>query len=187
MRSGSVRGARRQRGFAYMLLLVLIAILGIASSSAVMLGAQLGRRDAERQLLAIGGEFQRALRSYAGVPVAAPATAPPVPLTGRGPKSLEHLLKDPRVPGLRRHLRQVYADPLTGKAEWGLVTDSQGSILGIYSLAAGTPIQQAGFDPTLGGFEQAASYGDWVFGLPGARTPASAARSAASAASAAQK
>lgn len=169
MRNGS------QRGFAYMLLLVLIAVLGVVSASAVMLGAQLGRRDAERQLLDIGGEFQRALRSYAGVPLAAAAGAPGgMALGGRGPKSLEDLLKDPRVPGLRRHLRQIHADPLTGKVEWGLVTDSQGAILGVYSLAGGTPIKQAGFDPTLAGFEQAPNYQAWVFGLPGARLPDSA-------------
>ncbi len=155
MRSGNRAGG--QRGFAYLLLLATIAILGIASSAAVTLGAQMGRRDAEQQLMAIGAEFQQALRGYAGVPLGA-----------RGPRSLEELLKDPRVPGIRRHLRQLYADPLTGKAEWGLVTDSQGFIVGIHSLADGTPIKQNGFDPAQAGFEEARSYRDWVFGLPGA-------------------
>jgi hypothetical protein len=76
------------------------------------------------------------------------------------------LLKDARVPGLRRHLRQVYADPLTGKKEWGLVTDNQGFIVGVHSLSEAQPIQQVGFEPQLAQLEEAKSYRQWVFGLP---------------------
>jgi type II secretory pathway pseudopilin PulG len=144
-----------------MLLLLAIALIGLAASATISLGATFARRDAERQLLAVGMEFQLALRSYAGVPVnvAMPAAA-------QGPRSLDDLLKDPRVPGLRRHLRQLYADPLTGKQEWGLVKDNQGLILGVHSLAEGQPIQRSGFEPQLASFEDAESYRQWIFGLP---------------------
>ena len=156
-------GRRRAHGgFAYVLLLLAIALIGLAASAALSIGATVARRDAEQQLLAIGAEFQQALRSYAGVPVGAMA-----PVAGRGPRSLEDLLKDPRVPGVRRHLRQLYADPLTGKSEWGLVTDGQGFINGVYSLAEGTPIKRSEFTPQWMRFEEAASYREWVFGLPG--------------------
>jgi type II secretory pathway pseudopilin PulG len=156
----------RQAGFAYVLLLLVVALIGLVSAATVSLGAAMARRDAEQELLAIGGEFQRALRSYAGMPVnAATASAVIAANPGRGPKSLEDLLKDPRAPGLRRHLRQVYADPLTGRAEWGLVRDAQGAIVGVYSLADGVPIQQGGFDAQWAGFEEAGSYREWVFGL----------------------
>ena len=161
MRTGSVPG---QRGFAYLLLLLAIALIGVAASAAVSLGATMARRDAEQQLLAIGAEFQQALRSYAGVPAGAV-----IPTGGRGPRSLEDLLKDPRVPGVRRHLRQLYADPLTGKTEWGLVTDNQGYIAGVYSLAEGKPIKRSGFDAQWLDFDEAESYRDWTFGLPIAR------------------
>ena len=150
-----------QRGFAYVLLLVVIAVLAVLASSSLSLGAAMARRDAERQLLAIGLEFQQALRSYAGV---APAAASPA--AGRGPRTLEDLLKDPRVPGTRRHLRQIYADPLTGRADWGLVRDAQGHILGIHSMAQGRPIKRTAFEPALASFEEAESYRQWVFGLP---------------------
>lgn len=128
----------------------------------------MARRDAERELLAIGAEFRHALRSYAGVPLQAIE-----PAAHRGPRSLDELLRDPRAPGVRRHLRQIYADPLSGKTEWGLVRDPQGFLIGMYSLAEGRPITRTGFEPGGTGFEDAETYRQWVFGLPAARpTPA---------------
>jgi len=153
-----MRTGRRQRGLAYLVLLLAIALLGLAASASLSLGAAMARRDAERQLLAVGLEFQQALRSYAGISVAAPG--------GLGPRALGDLLKDPRVPGTRRHLRQLYPDPLTGRTEWGLVRDSQGYIVGVHSLAMGKPLQRTGFEPLQANFEEAESYGKWIFGLP---------------------
>jgi type II secretory pathway pseudopilin PulG len=150
-------GDRSQRGFTYILLLLAIAIVGVVASSALSVGSAIGRRNAEQELLAIGLEFQQALRSYASVSGGG---------TVRGPRSLEELLKDARLPGVRRHLRQVYADPLSGRAEWGLVLDGQGFIVGVHSLSPGTPIQRHGFPPVLVGFEEAETYQQWVFGLP---------------------
>lgn len=157
-------GKHRNGGFAYVLLLVAVALIGLAASGSVSLGAKVARRDAERQLLAIGMEFQEALRSYAGV-----ATSAVVPNAARGPRTLEELLKDQRVPGIRRHLRQIYVDPMTGKAQWGLVTDPAGFIIGIHSLADGEPIRREGFEVPLASFENAAGYRQWVFGLPAAQ------------------
>lgn len=154
-------GKRDSSGFAYLLLLLAVALIGLAAAAAVSLGATMARRDAEQQLLAIGMEFQRALRSYSGVPLGAST-----PVAALGPRSLDDLLRDPRVPGIRRHLRQVYADPLTGKREWGIVTDSQGFIVGVHSLFDGQPIRRTGFDPQLAPFEGAESYQQWIFGLP---------------------
>lgn len=111
----------------------------------------MARRDAERHLLAIGAEFERALVSYAG--------------GARGPRTLDELVRDPRMPGTRRHLRQIYADPLTGRPDWGLVTDPQGFIVGVYSLAEGRPIQRSAFEAHWGHMEEADSYRDWVFGV----------------------
>lgn len=173
MASGE-RGAGPQRGYAYLLLLVAVAVIGVAASSAVSLGAALARRDAEQQLLAIGSEFQQALRSYAGIPVNAPPTT--ALMLAPAPRTLDDLLKDPRSPSIRRHLRQLYFDPLTGKPEWGVVKDARGLIVGVYSLAEGQPIKRTDFDTYLpaAAFENADRYAHWVFGLPAAaafRTP----------------
>lgn len=158
MRIGKCRGP--QTGFAYLLLLLAIAVIGVSASAAVSLGAVMARRDAEQQLLDIGMEYQRALASYAGVPPG--AAAPP---GVRGPRTLEELLKDSRVPGIRRHLRQLYADPLTGKAEWGLVRDTEGFIVGVHSLADGRPIKRTGWPPHLAHLEAQESYAGWIFGM----------------------
>lgn len=161
MRTGSRFARRREGGFAYMLLLVAVAVIGVAAASSVSLGSTLARRDAEQELLAIGAEFERALVSYGGV---APGA--------RGPRTLEELLADPRSPQVRRHLRQVYADPLTGKSDWGLVRDSQGFIVGVYSLAEGTPIKRRGWPAHRAAFEEQESYAGWVFGFGRGVNPA---------------
>lgn len=156
----------RSTGFAYVLLLITVATLGMLSAASLSLGAQITRRDAERELLAIGAEFEQALRSYGGIAANAEAAT-----GGRGPRTLEELLKDPRSLSVKRHLRQIYADPLTGRNEWGLVKEPGGSIVGIYSIAEGVPIQRAGFEPAKTSFENAESYAAWVFGFPGANRP----------------
>lgn len=152
MRTCSQR--RQSPGFAYVLLLIAIAVLGIASAAAVSLGSQIARRDAETQLLAIGAEFEGALRSY---------RAMRGNVVSIGPRSLEDLLKDPGRPTLTRHLRQIYADPLTGKPEWGLLRAPDGTISAIYSMAVGEPIKRSGFDEAHAGFTDAHSYADWIF------------------------
>lgn len=131
----------------------------------------MSRRSAEQELLNIGQAIESALHSYAGVrPTAGTQAGVPAGMPmASGPKNLEDLLKDPRTPALRRHLRKVYADPLTGHSNWGLVLDANGHIVGVHSLASGTPIQRNGFAPHHAHFEEAQSYQDWVFGLPQAR------------------
>ena len=159
-RSGKVSG------FAYVLLLVIVATIGLLSAFSLSIGSQVTRRDAERELLAIGNEFEQALKSYAAVGVSAGGLA-----RGVGPRTLQDLIKDPRFPGLKRHLRQIYADPLTGRVQWGLVIAPGGSIVGIYSSAEGIPIRRTGFEPGQVSFENAESYAGWMFGLPNASLP----------------
>ena len=156
----------RAAGFAYVFLLMTVALIGLFSAASVSLGSQASRREAERELLAVGAEFEQALKSYAGVSGGAGAG-----IHARGPQALEDLLKDARVPSLKRHLRQIYADPLTGRQEWGLVRAPGGFIVGVYSTAAGVPIQRAGFEAAKAEFENADAYAAWVFGLPAAALP----------------
>jgi len=91
-----------------------------------------------------------------------PALPPRYDLRGY-PTSLEELLKDDRFPGIRRHLRKIFVDPMTGKAEWGLVMVS-GRIVGIHSLSTAVPIKQAGFESEDQSFAGKQSYAEWVFG-----------------------
>jgi type II secretory pathway pseudopilin PulG len=148
------------------MLLIAIALIGVAASASLSIGAAVARRDAERQLLTVGLEYQQALRSYAGIP-----SSTTVATAAHGPRALDELLKDPRVPGTRRHLRQLYADPLTGRVEWGLVRDAQGYIVGIHSMSDAQPIQRDSFEVPFASFGEAEHYSEWIFGLPQAAMP----------------
>ena len=148
------RCATNARGFTYIGLLILLAIIGVAATASVQLGAVAQRRHAEQELLFLGAQFRAALTSYAN---ATPQGQP------RAPRSFEPLLRDPRVPGMRRHLRRVPVDPLTGKDEWGIVRSADGFIVGIYSLSEAAPIKRGNFEPEFAEFASAATYKGWVF------------------------
>ena len=148
----------RAQGFTYLSVVLMMAVLGVAAVATLKVGAVMERRAAEQELLAIGNEFRDAFISYAN------ATPPGKP---RSPPSLEALLRDPRFPNLRRHLRRVYVDPLTGESDWGLVPAVPGpGVMGVYSLAAGQPIKIGNFELRNQDFEGKASYAEWKFMAP---------------------
>jgi hypothetical protein len=81
----------------------------------------------------------------------------------RHPAQLGDLLLDPRYPGIRRHLRKLYADPMTGRPDWGTVAAPDGGIMGVFSRSTETPIRVSGFAENFTNFERARAYSDWVF------------------------
>jgi type II secretory pathway pseudopilin PulG len=148
----------RERGFTYIGVLIMVAVIGVAASATLLLGSVMQRRAAEEELLMIGDEFRDAFVSYAN------ATPPG---RQRTPPSLQELLKDPRFPTIRRHLRRIYVDPISGKEEWGTVPALPGpGIMGVYSLADGKPIKIGNFDPRFQDFEGKTSYSEWKFMPP---------------------
>ena len=174
------RPARRPgRGHAFLFVLLLVALLSVSLLLAAEVDSTLARREREAALLQVGHEFRTALARYqqgrAGVP------------GGQYPAKLDDLLLDRRYPATVRHLRRLYADPVTGQAEWGLVREG-GRIVGVYSLSNLKPLKQDGFDPDDEAFRARPRYRDWVFTYPPVRTqpaaPATSATSATSAASA---
>ncbi|HWW69407.1 MAG TPA: type II secretion system protein [Duganella sp.] len=147
---------RRQRGFAYLWTLMLVAFMGVGLTIGADLYATAARRDKERELLFIGHEFRHALERYYNAGAAG---------QNQYPLTLDELLKDPRFPNPRRHLRRLYADPVTGKAEWNLVLQ-QGRIVGIRSTSAQRPIKQDNFDDDDAGLARKPRYADWIFTYP---------------------
>lgn len=159
-----MRNGRRQTGFTYVGLLIAVAVIAAGATAALGAGASLQQRDSEAELLAIGQEFRRALQDYAdATPVGQPDA----------PREMAELLRDARQPGVRRHLRRIYPDPLTGKAEWGIVRFPDGRIKGMHSLSRTATIRRAGFATGLEGFEKTERHDEWVFALmpPGAAPP----------------
>lgn len=144
-----------QKGFTYLGLMVLLVIIMIVATTSIQLGKIEQQRLAEEELLHIGREFQLALLSY--------ANSTPVGQNQR-PKTLQELVKDSRFPNTQRHLRKIYHDPITGKAEWGIMLSSdQQRIIGIFSLSDKKPIKIRNFDSYFLGFDEKNSYQDWVF------------------------
>jgi type II secretory pathway pseudopilin PulG len=146
---------RRQAGFTYVGMIVFVTIIGLVGAATLKVGALLGRAEAENELLEIGAAFSDALASYAQ------ATPPGQP---QQPPSLEALLRDPRFPNPRRHLRRIFVDPITGRAEWGLVRAAEGApIMGVYSLSQAQPLKIANFDQRFVNFERKQHLSDWKF------------------------
>lgn len=142
-----------QRGIAYLAMLLVVAGIGIGLASVGTVWQTASQRDRERELLFVGEEFRKAIQQY----------YEGSPGSKRYPNSLEDLLQDQRYPGVRRYIRQIYRDPMTGQAKWGLVRAPEGGIMGVYSLAVGTPAKQANFKASQAFFEGKSAYADWQF------------------------
>lgn len=149
---------RHAGGFTYIGLLILIVLLGIGLAFAGQVWHTSAQREKEKELIFVGDQFRRAIAAY---------YAGNTGMGDRYPKSFEELLLDPHQPAVRRYLRKVYADPLTGTTEWGLIKSSAGGIMGVYSLAAGRPLKQAGFAERNAGFSGASEYAGWQFAYIG--------------------
>lgn len=137
-------------------MLIVIALISLAASYSVQLGGIAQRRQVEDELLFVGLQYKRAIRSYfEAAPPGAPSAAP---------ARLEDLLKDPRFPYAKRHIRRLYADPLTGKNDWVLIRtlDGQG-ILGVHSRSRENPIRIDHFPDEFFHFKGKKRYADWVF------------------------
>lgn len=148
------------RGFSYIGLLIMIAIAGVGLSAAGMSWQYQIRAEKEQQLLFVGAQFRNAINSYYEF---SPSLTKTYPLT------LDDLLLDKRLPKIKRHLRRLYSDPISGKPDWGIARQ-QGRIVGIYSLSQKKPLKQAGFEGEDSSFVGATSYQNWIFGQAGEPT-----------------
>ncbi len=159
MRSGNPRNlparrppAARQQGFGYLLVLFALAAMGVTLAGAGQVWHTTAQRDKEAELLFIGNQFRQAIGAYY-------AQTPGE--VKQYPARLEDLLEDKRFPEPRRHLRQLYRDPMTGSIQWGLVKMGE-RITGVYSLSEGTAFRTDfyGRDAVFAGTTH---YAQWVF------------------------
>lgn len=141
-----------------MLLAVLLFVLisSLAASGMVQSYQTFTQREKEEQLLFVGEQFQKAIASYTHTLVG------PV---SRPPPSLEALLNDNRFPTAKQHLRRMYIDPMTGKADWVVVMGLNG-VMGVHSRSTGEPLKVTGFAERFKAFEGKTSYAQWVFAGP---------------------
>ncbi len=143
-----------QAGVIYLAMLLTVAALSGVSAMGLRVAKTIQQRQAESELLWIGQAFRNALQSYAE------ATPNGLPNT---PESLAELLRDPRSPGIKRHLREIYRDPFTGNQDWGIVRGPDRRIVGIHSLDAGEVLKQQNHPMELAGLSAAKRHSDWIF------------------------
>ncbi|KVN56457.1 type II secretion system protein [Burkholderia stagnalis] len=146
---GSPRG---QRGIAYLGVLMLVAALGLGMTQAARIWKTVQQREREAQLLFVGDQYRAAIASYYNAAGGS-----------RYPVSLEALLEDRRGLPTLRHLRRLYADPLTGSMQWGLVKAPDGGIMGVFSESPGRPLKRQGFPARYDAFGDSDAYGEWAF------------------------
>lgn len=156
MRSGRARHS--QQGFVYIALLIFVTVVAIGLDAVSEVWVFSAQREREVELLFIGNQYRDAITRYY---IESPRGA------RRFPKQLSDLLEDNRGEDkVRRHLRRPYADPMTGKADWGEVSLADGSIVGVYSRSLDAPIKLSGFKLRDAVFADQTRYTDWVFRSP---------------------
>jgi type II secretory pathway pseudopilin PulG len=143
-------GKQRQHGSVFMGMLVTVAVVAVMLMEVGTLWSSVLQRERELELLARGNEIRRAIGLYYR--------------EGNSfPKTLEDLVLDRRQPTVKRYLRRVYDDPLTGSPEWGVVEGPGETIMGVFSTAKGTPFKQGNFAVINQSFTGQGSYQGWVF------------------------
>lgn len=160
---------RRQHGAIYLLVLFFVALTSAALATLARSWSNDAQRERESQLLWVGAAYRNAIASY--------YEATPGPLKSF-PATLDSLLLDPRFPDARRHLRQLFPDPMTGKADWILILAPMGGVMGVASRSEAKPLKRAGFEGLNLPFEDVSTplkdklrYRDWEFiHIPGPPT-----------------
>ena len=165
MMAGSPRfGRRRGRGVVMLAFLLALALVGLGAAAAFDVWSVTRQREREQQLLFAGHQFRAAIRDYYyGGPAGGGRSLPP---------NLDVLLDDDRFPVPVHHLRRLYADPMTGSTDWGLLMVGD-RIMGVYSKSEAPPVKQKGFALIDSTFEDKTSYRDWVFAFVAGRHTAS--------------
>ena len=136
-----------EKGYTYIWMMFAVALAGIALAGAGQMWKTEARREKEKELLFIGEQFRLAIGSY----------YEESPGAKRYPDSLEKLISDNRFPTVTRHLRKIFHDPMTGAAEWGLITRPGVGIIGVHSLSTQKPIKRANFHERYTSFSGADS------------------------------
>ena len=146
-----------QKGSALLVVLVMIVIVGLSAGIAGTSWRTIVQRADEAELFWRGDQYRQAIKSYYEYGAGGSRK-----LTGQYPAKLEDLIKDPRSLARKKHMRQLYADPLTG-GDWVLIKDKAGRITGVRSSSDLEPFKQDGFSLEYENFAGATSYTAWEF------------------------
>lgn len=143
-----------ERGFAFVVVLVVLALSMLGLSMAGPLWSQQVKRERERELVRIGGLYAQAIARYRAL---SPGSAK------QYPQHLDELLMDGRFVGTVRHLRRLYPDPLTRGQPWVPLRDAQGRIIGVHSSSLDQPVAQGQAQVHGRAMPPVRRYADWRF------------------------
>ena len=147
---------RDEGGYSFLWVMFAVAALAMSMALAGIVWSTDVRRQKERELIFVGRQFADAIgRYYESTPGAAKEYPP----------SLDALVADPRFPGVRRHLRRIYADPISGTTQWGKVIVAN-RIVGVYSESTAEPLKIGNFEPAQALFADSKKYSQWLFTYP---------------------
>ncbi len=144
---------RTSNGFTYIALLAVIVIVGITMGSAAKSWQNISLRDKEEELLFRGDQYSQAIERFTSA----------IPGNRLYPQSIDELLLDNRTPQGKRHLRQKYLDPITGKDFIEIRDPLTNRIIGVHSPSDKEPLKQGNFPGSYQEFEGKRSYSEWKF------------------------
>ena len=147
--------SRNRSGFSYLGVLILVAVMSISLIGTGRYWSTIIKRELEAELLYRGDRIREAIASY--------YNNPPGGQNKTYPRKFSDLLKDPRYPGVKRHLRKWYTDPMNRGKDWVYILDASQRLKGVHSAHEGTPLKTGNFPKDYSEFEQAQTYADWTF------------------------
>lgn len=143
-----------KNGFTFPIALTMVVITSISIMGVNASWRTTMKREREKELIFRGTRIRNAIASYYhGSPGSHPSY----------PRRMEDLLRDPRFPGLKRHLRRLYKDPMTDDGRWGFFLDPSGKIMGVFSKSLEKTVKKSNFPIELNHFEKKEIYRDWKF------------------------
>lgn len=156
MRLGKVAKRGPSAGYTFIAVLVLLTLSALGMAAAGPLWRDAVQRDREQELLRIGALYAAAIVEYRDM---SPGSLMQLPA------SLDDLVNDTRFIGTMRHLRRLYPDPIDPTRPWGLLLDTDGRVMGVYSQSQEAPLAQG--PQRIGALRLAPAerYADWKFTL----------------------
>jgi type II secretory pathway pseudopilin PulG len=147
--------SQNRSGFSYLGVLILVAVMSISLVGTGRYWSTIVKRELEAELLYRGDRIREAIASY--------YNNPPGGQNKTYPRQFSDLLKDPRYPDVKRHLRKWYTDPMNRGKDWVYILDASQRLKGVHSAHEGTPLKTGNFPKDYREFEQAQTYADWTF------------------------
>jgi type II secretory pathway pseudopilin PulG len=143
-----------QSGFTLIALLAALVILSLATDGVLFVLSHEAQSQREAELIRVGGEYVRAIRSYYE---SSPGTV------RRYPSRLDELVIDHRFVGIKRHIRALYGDPVNGGAALDPLLRADGTIEGVASRSNSTPVATGLISTPDFALAPAQHYSGWRF------------------------